>query len=196
MKTVRKTIRNQGLSLVEVMVASTLALLAIGLCISLFFPAMRAWKDGQKRSEVGQSVLMTSTWLGDDVVRSSPGSLQITPEGSVVMKCALGQTVNHENPFSQSVAYWRDGGELYRSTKILADSEAAVPSTLAEIQALTDRRRVASGVTKFEVVINPEQPWLVSLDLEVEKDGRKGAISTGYSSIYAPSDREILEPED
>ncbi len=189
-------VRPRGLSLIEVMVASTLALLAIGLCLTLFFPAMRAWKDGQKRSEVGQSVLMTSTWFGDDVVRSSPGSIQLTPEGIVVMKCAQGQTVNHENPFSQSVAYWQEDGALYRTTKVLADSETTPPSTLAEIKALPDRRRVASGVTKFEVLVNPEQPWLVSVALEVEKDGRKGTISTAYSSIYAPADREILEAEE
>lgn len=196
MKLRRKIARPRGLSLIEVLVASTLALLALGLCLTLFFPALRAWKDGQKRSEVGQSVLMTSTWFGDDVIRSSPGSIQVTPEGIVVMKCALGQTVSHENPFSQSVAYWQEGGALYRTTKTLADSETAPPSTLAELQALPDRRRVASGVTSFEVVVNPEQPWLVSLALEVEKEGRKGAISTGYSSIYAPSDREVLEAEE
>lgn len=181
-----------GVTLVELMVASVLALLILSLVVQLFFPAMRAWSDGQKRSEVGQSVLMTSTWIGDDVVRSSPGSVSLTPEGTLVMKCALGQTTDHSNPFSQLVAYWRDQGNLYRSAQTLSDPETLPPTTLTALRTVTDKRRVASGVTKFEISLNPEEPWVVGLLLEVEKEGRKGSIATSYSSIYAPADREKL----
>ncbi len=185
--------RQSGITLIELLVASVLALLVLSLAIQLFFPAMRAWSDGQKRSEVGQSVLMTSTWIGDDVVRSSPGSVSLTPEGTLVMKCALGQTTDHNNPFSQLVAYWQEDGNLYRSVQTLADSEAPLPpTTLAALRNVTDKRRVASGVTKFEISLNEDEPWLVGLLLEVEKEGRKGAIATSYSSIYAPADREKL----
>lgn len=186
-------IRSQlGITLIELLVASVLALMVLTLAVQLFFPAMRAWSDGQKRSEVGQSVLITSTWIGDDVVRSSPGSVSLTPEGTLVMKCALGQTTDHNNPFSQLVAYWQDQGNLYRSTQTLVNPEVMPPTTLAALRAVADKRRVASGVTKFEVSLNPEEPWMVGLLLEVEKEGRKGAIATSYSSIYAPADREKL----
>lgn len=186
-------IRSQlGITLIELLVASVLALMVLTLAVQLFFPAMRAWSDGQKRSEVGQSVLITSTWIGDDVVRSSPGSVSLTPEGTLVMKCALGQTTDHNNPFSQLVAYWQDQGNLYRSTQTLGNPEVVPPTTLAALRAVTDKRRVASGVTKFEISLNPEEPWMVGLLLEVEKEGRKGAIATSYSSIYAPADREKL----
>lgn len=186
-------IRSQlGITLIELLVASVLALMVLTLAVQLFFPAMRAWSDGQKRSEVGQSVLITSTWIGDDVVRSSPGSVSLTPEGTLVMKCALGQTTDHNNPFSQLVAYWQDQGNLYRSAQTLVNPEVMPPTTLAALRAVADKRRVASGVTKFEVSLNPEEPWMVGLLLEVEKEGRKGAIATSYSSIYAPADREKL----
>ena len=193
----RNTAWRGGITLVELMVASTLALLVLGLTVQLLVPALRAWTDGQKRSEVGQSVLMTTTWIGDDVVRSSPGSVLLTPEGTLVLKCALGQTIDHNNPFSQLIAYWQEDGNLYRTAQNLSDPDAVLPpTTIADLKNLPDKRRVASGVTKFEVALNPDTPWLVGLTLEVEKEGRKGAIVTSYSSVYAPSDRENLDSEE
>ena len=179
----------QGFSLIEVMVASTLALVVLTLVIEIFIPALRAWTDGQKRSEVGQSLLVTSGWLREDVVRCAPGSLKLTDEGVLVMKCAMGQTVDHNNPFSQQVAYWKEEGDVFRAT-VMSDDPNAEPSvTLSDVRARQDRRRVAANVTAFEVVI--PQGWRMELHLAVEKEGRKGEIRTAYSSIYAPLDLEI-----
>lgn len=192
---VRHTPDKPGFTLVEVLVASTLALLVLTLTVRLLFPALRAWSDGQKRSEVSQSVLITSGWLDDDVTQAAPNSIALTPEGSLIMRCARGQTVDHTNPFLKLVAYWQEQGHLYRTVQQLNESEGEIPATtLAALRAAPDRRRVASGVTRFEIELNPETPWLVGLAFEVDKEGRKAAILTSFCSIYAPVDRENLGP--
>lgn len=191
----RHTPGRSGFTLVEVLVASTLALLVLTLTVRLLIPALRAWSDGQKRSEVSQSVLITSGWIGDDVTRAAPNSIALTPEGSLVMRCARGQTVDHTNPFSEQVAYWQEQGHLYRTVQPLSEPDAEPPlTTLSALRAAPDRRRVASGVTRFEIELNPETPWLVGLSFEVDKQGRKAAILTSFCSIYAPADRENLGP--
>jgi hypothetical protein len=179
------------LSLIEVMVASALALVVLTLVIQLFIPALRAWSDGQKRSEVGQNLLLTTGWLGEDVVRCSPGSLRLTDEGALVMKCAMGQTTDHNNPFSQLVAYWLEEGEIFRATLSLSDPEVEPSVTLADLRILKDRRRVADDVTTFDITV--PQPWRLNVHLAVDKLGRKGEIRTAYSSIYAPFDLEMAE---
>jgi prepilin-type N-terminal cleavage/methylation domain-containing protein len=182
--------RRGGFTLVELMVASTLSLVVLTLVVELLIPALRAWGDGQRRSEVGQALLVSTTWLGDDVVRASPGSLKVTDEGALVMKCALGQTSDDENPFCQFVGYWKEGAEVFRAAKILEDPEGEVAgTTLADLKALKDVHRVAANVTDFEISV-PE-PWRVDFHLAVDKDGRKGEIRTGYTSIYAPLDLEM-----
>lgn len=174
------------------MVASALFLVVLTLVFQLFLPALRAWKDGQKRSEVGQSLLLTSDWLGEDVIRSSPGSITLTPEGALVMKCAQGQTTDDSNPFNLMVGYWQEGSDLYRSTQVLSDPDAEVSGmTMADLAMLRDKRRVASGVTAFEVTT--PQAWRVDLHLAVEREGRKGELRTGYASIYAPLDLEMAD---
>lgn len=181
----------RGFTLIELMVASTLALVVLTLVIQLFIPALRAWSDSQRRSEVGQNLLVTTSWLGEDVVRCSPGSLKLTPEGALVMRCAMGQTVDHNNPFSQLVAYWLEEGEVFRATTMLSDPEAEPAVTLADLKGLTERRRVANQVTAFELTI--PQPWRLEVHLAVDKEGRKGEVRTAYSSIYAPFDIELAE---
>jgi prepilin-type N-terminal cleavage/methylation domain-containing protein len=188
-----------GFTLVELLVGSVLMLVVLTLVIQIFIPALRAWADGQKRAEVGQSLLLTSNWLGEDVVRSAPDSLRVTDEGVLILKCALGQTTDHNNPFTQLVAYWQEGGRmvdgemvdvsLYRASQLLSDPEAVPSVTLADVRSWKDRRRVASDVTTFEVEI--PQPWRLNLHLVVKRLGRQGEIRTGYSSIYAPLDLEI-----
>lgn len=169
--------------------AATLALVVLTLVVTIFIPALRAWTDGQKRSEVGQGLLVSTGWLREDVVRSSPGSLKLTDEGVLVMKCALGQTVDHNNPFSQQVAYWREDDDLFRATLTLVDPDTEAIPSLADVRAWPDRRRVAGHLTEFLVTI--PNGWRLELQLAVEKEGRKGEIRTGFSSIYAPFDLEI-----
>lgn len=182
--------RSAAFTLVEVLVASALASVVLSLVVQLLIPALRAWTDGQKRSEVGQSLLVTTSWLGEDVLRSSPSSLRLIGEHALVMKCAAGQTVDHNNPFSQAVGYWLEDGQIFRSTRTLADPEAELPPlVLDELKAMPDKRRVATNVTTFEIVI--PQPWRIDLRLAVDKHGRKGEVKTAYSSIYAPFDLEM-----
>jgi hypothetical protein len=180
-----------GFTLIELMVAATLALLVLTLVVQLFIPALRSWSDSQRRSEVSQNLLVTTSWLGEDVVRCSPGSLKLTPEGALVMRCAMGQTVDHNNPFSQLVAYWLEAGEVFRASTMLSDPEAEPPVTLAELKGLPEQRRVANQVTAFELTI--PQPWRLEVRLALDKEGRRGEIRTSYSSIYAPFDIELAE---
>ena len=188
----------KGFTLVELLVGSVLLLVVIALVAQLLIPALRAWSDGQKRAEVGQSVLLASSWLGEDVARSLPGSIRLTDEGVLVMQCALGQTTDHNNPFSQTVAYWLEGGRevdgerveesLFRASRS-GELEAEPSVLLTDVQAWPDRRRVAADVIAFAVEI--PQPWRLELHLAVSKLGRKGELRTGFSSIYAPLDLEI-----
>ncbi len=182
----------RAFTLIEIMVASSLALVVLLVVVQLFIPALRAWTDGQQRSEIGQNLLITTQWMGDDISRSAPGSARLTDEGVLVMKCALGQTVDHSNPFSEFVTYWRDDDVLYRSTQTLGSSEDPLPSaSLADLAALPDRRKIASGLTAFDVTFPRE--WRVELHLAMKKLERTGEIQTAFSSIYAPFDIATAE---
>lgn len=185
--------KNRGFTLIELIVASTLALLVLLLGFQLFLPAMRAWTDGHKRSEVSQGLLVTSKWVGDDVLRSAPGSLKLSSEDVLSMKCSLGQTDGQDNKFDQFVVYWVDQGELYRGHQIVPDDQPDPSVALADLSNLEGRRRVASDVTSFEVTL--PQSWRVELHLGVDKLGRTGELRTSFSSIYAPFDLEIAEAE-
>lgn len=183
---------NRGFTLIEVMVASVLALLVLTLIFQLFLPALRAWSDGQRRAEVGQSLLVTSTWIGDDVVRSSPGSLDNSTANMLIMHCSLGPTDTADNPFNQRVVYTlEDGGDLYRSVKELVDGESPPLPTPAEVKIWKDRRRVGSNLTLFQALV--PQEWRIELHMMLDKEGRKGEMKTGFASIYGPLDPAIAE---
>lgn len=185
-------VREKGFTLIEILVASSLALVVLLVLVQLFIPALRAWTDGQQRSEIGQNLLITTQWLGDDITRSAPGSARLTDEGVLVMKCALGQTVDDSNPFSEFVAYWRDDDILYRSVQTLASSDDPVPTaTLAELAAVDNRRKIASGLTAFDVTIPRE--WRVQIHIAMKKLERSGEIQTAFTSIYAPFDISTAE---
>ena len=101
--------KNRGLSLIEIVVATFVMSMLLVVSVKVLIPALRAWTDGQKRSEVGQSLLVTSSWIGDDVIRSAPESMIVTEdEGIFGMRCALGQQESFENEFRELVAYWVD----------------------------------------------------------------------------------------
>lgn len=181
----------RGFTLIELVIASALALVALLVGFQLFVPALKAWSDGQKRSEVSQGLLVTSNWIGDDVLRSSPGSLVVTPEGALVMRTSLGQRDSGVAQFDQFVVYWVREGDLFRSHQALGDSDPE-PSTFgADLDALPGKRRLSSNVTDFEPVVL--QDWQISLYLAVNKLGRRGEIRTAFTSIYAPFDLEIAE---
>lgn len=186
--------RIRGITLVEVVVASFVFSLLMTVAIKVLIPALNAWSDGQKRSEVSQSLLLTANWLGDDVVRSSPDSIQTTDEGLLVMKCALGQQADHTNEFKELVVYWEENGDLFRGDKTLA-TPGAGPTTIArdELDTLESKRRIASDLELFEVTV--VQPWRVELHLRVLRDGRQGEIRTSFTSMYAPFDPNIVEED-
>lgn len=184
-------VRQQAFTLIEIIVASALGLVILTLLLQLFIPALRAWNDGQRRSEVGQSLLLSSKWLEDDILRCSPGSLELTEEEALVMKCALGQIEDYNNNFTEFVAYWCEDGDLYRATLQLDSPDAEPSLLLADLKALKNLRKVASGVEQFEVqVLNG---WSAIVHLAVDKMGRRSEIRTAYSSIYAPFDLKIAE---
>ncbi len=182
-----------GFTLVELIVASTLALVVLLVGFQLFLPAMRAWTDGQKRSEVSQGLLVTTNWIGDDVLRSSPGSLGVTPEGALFMRSSQGQRDSGETRFDQFVVYWVSEGELFRSYQTLNENDP-LPSTAASVlNSLPNKRRLSSNVTRFTATV--VRDWQVNLYLAVDKLGRQGEIRTAFTSVYAPFDLEIAEEE-
>ncbi|MCA9775669.1 MAG: prepilin-type N-terminal cleavage/methylation domain-containing protein [Candidatus Eremiobacteraeota bacterium] len=187
-------LRCRGITLVEIVVASFVMSILLTVMVKVLVPALRAWSDGQKRSEVGQSLLVTTSWLGDDIVRSAPDSLSVNEEGILGMRCALGQQESYENEFKEVVAYWIVEKELYRADKTLDESASGAPLlTLEELQSFESKRRVGSGVEVFEVTA--VTPWRVDVHLVVEKDGRSAEIRTGFSSMYAPFDPNTKEKE-
>ncbi len=183
--------KRRGFTIVEVMVASMLALVILALAVQLFIPALRAWSEGQKRSEVDQNLLVASCWIGDDVTRCSPGSIRLTDQGALAMKCAQGQTTDHTNPFSQMVVYWQDQTDLLRATLALDDPDAEPSLALNDVRAWSEQRRVASDVSRFEVTI--PDAWRLTLNLQISKSGRSGEIRTAFSSAYAPLDLEYAQ---
>lgn len=186
--------RSRGVTLAEVLVASFVFSLLMAVAFKVLVPALRAWSDGQRRSEVSQSLLVTANWLGDDIVRSSPDSIQKTPEGILVMRCALGQQTDHNNEFDQLVAYWEENGDLFRGSKTLPPGSTGPPQlTLADLDSLESKRRVGSSLDLFDITVT--QPWRVDVHLKVLKEGRKGEILTSFSSMYAPFDPNVVEED-
>lgn len=186
--------RTRGLTLAEVLVASFVFSLLMGVAFKVLIPALRAWSDGQRRSEVSQSLLVTANWLGDDIVRSSPDSIQMTADGILVMRCALGQQADHNNEFDQLVAYWEDKGDLFRGSRTLPPGSSGPPSLSPEdLNSLESKRRVGSNLELFEVQVT--QPWRADVHLKVLKEGRKGEIFTSFSSMYAPFDPNVVEED-
>jgi type II secretory pathway component PulJ len=184
----------RGVTLVEIVVATFVMSMLLVVSVKVFIPAMRAWSDGQKRSEVGQSLLVTTSWLGDDVVRSAPDSMELTEEGILGMRCALGQQESFENEFKELVAYWIVEKVMYRADKTLETAGTGPPVlTLVDLETFESTRRVGSGVEVFEVEV--VQPWRMEIHLVVEKDGRSAEIRTGFSSMYAPFDPNTKEKE-
>lgn len=186
--------RSRGVTLAEVLVASFVFSLLMTVAFQVLVPALRAWTDGQRRSEVSQSLLVTANWLGDDIVRSSPDSIQMTAENILVMRCALGQQADHNNEFDQLVAYWEKSGELFRGSKTLPPGTSGLGQlTMAELNTLKSKRRVGSNLELFDVKVT--QPWKVDLHLKVLNEGRKGEILTSFSSMYAPFDPNVVEED-
>lgn len=183
----------RGITLVEIVVATFVMSLLLVVSVKVFIPAMRAWTDGQKRSEVSQSLLVTTAWLGDDVSRSSPESLELTDEGILGMRCALGQQESFENEFKELVAYWLVDKTLYRADKTVDGGSGPPALTLIDLETFESTRKVGSGVEVFEVTV--VNPWRLEAHLVVEKDGRSAEIRTGYSSMYAPFDPNTKEKE-
>lgn len=188
----------RGVTLVEITVASFLLTLLLTVAVKVFIPAMKSWADGQKRSEASQSALVTANWIGDDMLRSSPGSVQLTPEKILVMKCAPSQTKDHTNTFSQAVAFWLDGSTLYRGSQDLTslpdDDPGAPPAVgVADLLKLDAKRKLSENVGAFDAEV--VQPWRIVLRMKIDRGGRTVALETSYSSIYAPFDPNIAEAQ-
>jgi prepilin-type N-terminal cleavage/methylation domain-containing protein len=184
----------RGLSLVEIIVAMFVMSMLLVVSVNVFIPAMRAWSDGQKRSELGQSLLVTTSWLGDDVVRSAPDSMRLSDEGIFGMRCALGQQESFENEFKEMVGYWVSEKSLYRADKTVDATGSGPPLlTLEDVAAFESSRKVGSGLEVFEVKV--VQPWRMEVRLVVEKEGRSAEIRAGFSSIYAPFDPNVKEKD-
>ena len=186
--------KRRGTTLIEIMVASSLLLLLLLVAVQILIPALRAWTDGQKRSEVSQGLLVTSNWLAEDVIRAAPDSMQVSGDGVLLMRCALGQETDHTNEFKEVVAFWVEDETLYRATHVLAVPSAGLPSfSLGEVKQWSTRRTLVTGVKNFEAnVINP---WRLEFSLSLEKQGRLGETKSSFSSIYAPLDASIAESE-
>lgn len=188
----------RGITLVEITVASFVMSILLAVAVKVLVPAMRAWGDGQKRSEASQSALVTANWIGDDMLRSSPGSVEVTPEGILVMKCTPGQTHDHTTAFSNAVAYWLEGTELFRGSQDLSalpDDEPGKPPsiTIADAVKLDSKRKIASHVRAFQPAV--VQPWRITLNIEIDRGGRTVVINTSFSSIYAPFDPNLAEEQ-
>ncbi len=114
------------------------------------------------------------------------------------MKCTPGQTSSHVTAFSDAVAYWLEGEELYRGSQDLSalpDEDPARPPsiTIAEVIDLHSKRKIASKVKTFEAKV--VVPWRLTLNIEIDRGGRTVAIRTAYSSIYAPFDPNLAEKQ-
>ena len=191
--------KRRGLSLVEIVVATFVMSILLVVSVKILIPALHAWSDGQKRSEVGQSLLVTTSWIGDDVVRSAPDSMELTEEGILAMRCALGQQESFENEFRELVAYWVSEKVMYRADDTQDAGGTGPPMLMMDdLEAFESTRRVGSGVEVFEVDV--VQPWRMEIHLVVTKDERSAEIRTGFSSMYAPFDpntkeKDMEEPE-
>lgn len=182
----------RGISLAEVMVSAFVFSLLMTVVFQVFVPAMRAWSDGQRRSEASQGLLVTTNWIGDDIVRSSPDSLTVNEQGLFYMTCTLGAQEDYTADFNELVVYWVKDKVLYRAHRSMGEgSSAPLDLTMDEVTGFNSVRRMATGVELFEVKL--EVPWRADIHMKVKKDGRESELRTAFSSIFAPFDPNVAE---
>ena len=171
-------------------------------------PALRAWSDGQKRSELTQSALVVSNWIRQDFLRSSPDSAQADDKGMLTLDCAIKKRESHESEFSEQVIYWREGRNIRRASqnKVVNDPDF-LTATLEDLAGFDSVRRLSAHVapdeldsegqtrSSYEIQIGANTPWRATLYLKLQKEDRVAEIQTSFSSIYAPFDAKFVETD-
>lgn len=198
----------RGISLVEILVASSVLSLILLVTTRVMIPALKAWSDGQKRSELTQNALVFSNWMRGDFLRSSPDSTEIDNNGNLVLNCALQQANSHELDFSERVIYWRNDTNIRRASQNHRTDKPNNPvATLDDLSNFDSVRRLTANVapdeidstgqtvSSYQVRINPNTPWRVTLYLKLQKEQRIAEVQTSFSSIYAPFDTNIAEAD-
>lgn len=74
--------RRRAVSLAEVLVASSLSLLLLGLMLWIYQAVQRTWHHGDLRQQAVREALIISARLRQDYRSSRPGSVQLASSGS------------------------------------------------------------------------------------------------------------------
>lgn len=176
-----------GVTLVELLVASTLSLLCIGLALELLFPALRTWASCQKEASIEHKLLNLYRHLSLDVGWAIPNSALVTSTGTLSMACSDSLIAASEiKPYAQ-VSYWRQGSKLYRVKKTLDETQANdIPGYLLELEASSNQPLLIDDVSalKFEV----PHTWLVRVHVTLGQGAgsHQGELMTAFTSRYAP----------
>lgn len=176
-----------GVTLVELLIASTLSLLCIGLALELLFPALRTWASCQKEASIEHKLLNLYRHLSLDVGWAIPNSALVTPSGTLSMACSNSLIATSAiKPYAQ-VSYWRKGSKLYRVSSALDETQANdIPGYLLELETSLNQPLLIDDVStlKFEV----PQTWLVRVHITLDQGtgSRQGELMTAFTSRYAP----------
>lgn len=182
----------RGLTLIEVLVATSLGLLAIILALSLLMPALRSWRTSLAQSSAHQDLLIVASRVGQDVRLSLPRSLVAPYPGVLSMQWIPSLDVDPRlNPHPQ-VSYWLQHGHLYRQSRVLTGSEAKdINFLIGNLPIATDRRLILKDLASFSASV--PHPWLVHLDLELKRPPYQARITTTFTTRYAPIDLHYAE---
>ena len=178
---------SRGVTLAELLVASGLAALCIGLAIELLIPALRAWSDCQKQASIDRELLVLYRQLDKDVGWAIPKSIIVDSSGRLSMSCAESLMGSSQVQPRVQVSYWRKNSELLRTSQVLEDSAANdIPRYLSQIEDIPGSRTLACDISELEFEV--PQSWLVRIHVVLSKGVRshRGELMTAFASHYAP----------
>lgn len=128
------SVRRRGFSLLELALVGCLLSVVSLLLLQALTPCLRIWVLTEQASEVRtRGVLVHQRVLAE--LRASCGS-SVRSSGSAVSFLAVGQEggynpVNGRPIYREMVAYWLDGGVLYRRSSTVAGLPTAAPFALS-----------------------------------------------------------------
>jgi prepilin-type N-terminal cleavage/methylation domain-containing protein len=174
----RMAARNEGLTLLEMLVSLSLVGLIFAAIISIYVVGSKGWRKGNVRGELLQEIQVIARKLGRDIERSSLNSISVGPSQN---QLSLLKLYDDDGDFvldSRGNPLWPRGLCIFRKARIsnfrfrevLWPADASTRSTPLPIEELnppltiadyaSGGKKYSSNLEEFKVVQTPGVPTL------------------------------------
>ncbi|MBN9414233.1 MAG: prepilin-type N-terminal cleavage/methylation domain-containing protein [Candidatus Eremiobacteraeota bacterium] len=122
--------RSRGFTVAEVLVASTISLLVLGLVISCWMLVTQGWRKTYRLQTVQESTMVSTTRLREDYRRSKPGSARIDGPTLSFLVYDDGSGESSWDPSGQIL--WRCWVQYRWQNQVLRRRQVALATPLSE----------------------------------------------------------------